>query len=150
MGTGAASLGTITNWAESPGAAIPLPGSPPLPLAGSLYPCTELEFGGGLCSWAVGSLGDSCRDESVGLERGDGSDDSPNGGMTVREKGDSLGFFFFFKIFMQRWWKEEAGGLFLEAHTLVPLPQELTVNILLVWKNQSWTQECSCWRAWGS
>lgn len=38
-------------------------------------------------------------------------------------------------------------GLSLEAHTLAPLPLELTLNILLV-GNQSWAQECSCWKPW--
>lgn len=84
-------------WAESPGAVasiIPLPGSPLLPLAWPSAPCPELEVGGGLCSWAVGSLGDSCRGESMGLERGDDSDDNPTPGKTKeKEKRSSLRFF---------------------------------------------------------
>lgn len=127
-----------------------MPGSPPLPLAPPLAlfphfpslawssaPCTEPEVGGDLCSWVVGSLGDSCRNESVGLWRGDGSDDSLTPGRTKEEEKRETVLVSFKKSLCGD--GGEGGGrrrgVLPGAPTpLGRLPQELTVNTPFLWE----------------
>lgn len=85
-------LARVTTTPSCPPSAL-FPHFPSLAWPSAL--CTEPEVGGDLCSWVAGSLEDSCRDESVGLWRGDGSGDSLTLGRTKEgeRKGDNRSFF---------------------------------------------------------